>query len=429
MKCYYDYLKSKNINCTYINIHENWINKVNKEIDKDSLLYFYDPVDHYVEKLINDNFDQYDIINTPRFILSTDEMESYNGAIRQTSFYGWIRKLKNILMNNSIPIGNRLTYDSDNRKHPYDGIEDDVDDNINKNYMDNKYVQEAIRYIDNYSKKAKNQFYESDYELKFPIDRKGSISRLNYFIKYNLSRFGDYQDVMIDSTDNSFIFHSAISPMMNIGLLTPEEVIDTIIEHYNKLNKSNKNKMIHNIEGFIRQILGWREFSRYMYEHHSDSYIDKNFFNAKNKLSKEWYGPSGNTGLIPIDNCIEKAWKYGYLHHIERLMIISNYMVLTGISPNEMYKWFMEFSLDSYDWVMEYNVYCMASYSDGGQYTSKPYISTSKYILNMSNYADDDVWTTEWDQLFWKFLNKHKNKIKHIGRLSMLLKYIPKKHF
>lgn len=466
MKCYYDYLKSKNIDCEYIELVSNWVKVVKNYIEQNECeLKFYDPVDRIIEKKINSSFKEYEVFNTQRFILTTEEMESYNGALRQTSFYAWIRNLKQILMvqdkktgNRLTPVGGKLTYDTENRKKPYRGIEDDVDDMISSknSYMNNTYVTEAYRYIKRTFKdsdvrifgdttlKNTHSLSDTDIVLKFPIDRSGSLARLRYFIKHNLSRFGDYQDVMIDDENNSFVFHSALSPMINIGLLTPNEVIKAVTDYYNTLTRKDKIKRINDVEGFIRQILGWREFSRYMYEHHSDKYLNENYFNAKKQLGNEWY--NGTTSYLPLDQCIKKAFKFGYLHHIERLMVVANYMTLVGISPREMYKWFTEFSLDSYDWVMEYNVYCMASYSDGGQFTSKPYISTSKYILNMSNYNKDgsakdseidnehsDVfsippksWTDRWDKLFWRFLDKHTEKIKKIGRLSILLKYASK---
>jgi deoxyribodipyrimidine photolyase-related protein len=419
MKAYYDYLKSKNINCQYIDVNKDWI-KIVKSSLKNNILNFYDPVDRYIEKKIYKNFETYDIINSQRFILTIEEMESYEGVLRQTSFYQWIRKFKNILIDSDDkPYGGKLTYDSENRKKPYKGIESDVDSE--DDYMDNKYVIEATKYIKNIYD-SNNHTYISDIILKFPIDRKGAFKSLHYFIKHNLFRFGDYQDVILSNETNSFVFHSALSPMLNIGLITPDEVIENIMICFDNLTKNEKKKKINDVEGFIRQILGWREFSRYMYEYHSDKYLNKNFFKATKLLSNKWY--DGTTGIAPLDNCIIKAFKFGYLHHIERLMVVANYMTLSGIKPLKMYKWFMEFSLDSYDWVMEYNIYCMASYSDGGQFTSKPYISSSAYILKMSNYDKSGIWLEKWNKLFWDFLAKHKNKIKKIGRLSMLLKYL-----
>ena len=358
MKCYYDFLISQNINCHYIECKDDWTKIKEKNIC------FYNPVDRTILKKIKKY--NYTIIDTPRFILQNDNINEYKGVIRQTSFYIWIRKKYNILMDGNKPYGGKMTYDKENRKKPYSGIEEDLPDEIEYN---NKYIIEATNYVKNNFNQS--SFTVSDVTLKFPIDRAGAFDRLHFFVK-SLDKF-EYQDVIL-TNDNSFVFHSGLSVMMNIGLLTPREVIDYVLQ----FTKDN----LHNVEGFIRQILGWREFTRYMYE---KKYKYANFFNATKKLDKSWY--SGTTGIIPVDNCIKKAFKYGYLHHIERLMVISNYMVLFGISPKEMCKWFTEFSLDAYDWVMEFNIYCMASYC--GKYTSKPYISSSNYILKMSTYKKD----------------------------------------
>lgn len=411
MRCYHDYLKSKNINCTYIEHTKNWVNIVKKTL-KSNQLKLFDPVDRFIENKIKQNFSSYEILDSPRFILSRDDLLLYNAPLRQTSFYIWIRKRENILMNNNKPIGNKMTYDTSNRKPPYPTISQDTVDK--DTYNDNKYVVEAFKYLKK-TIPSSNLIIHDEHILKFPIDRAQSLVRLNDFIKYKLSNFGNYQDAMVTDLDNSFLYHSGISPMLNIGLLTPREVINAVLEAL------DTKKNLSDVEGFIRQIIGWREFTRYMYVHHSEKYLNKNYFNAKGILSKAYY--TATTNIVPLDTCIKKAFKYGYLHHIERLMLVANYMTLSGINPKEMYKWFMEFSLDSYDWVMEFNIYCMASYSDGGLITSKPYISSSNYILKMSTYKKDNVWNPKWDKLFWDFLKKHKNKIKKIARLSMLLKY------
>lgn len=441
MRSYYDKLKSKGIKCTYIEYNDDWISQVKQYIkDNKSFVQFFDPVDRALEKKLDKNFDQYDIINTPRFILTNEELSTYDGPIRQTSFYVWNRKTKNILIDNSSGgIGGKMTYDTENRSRPYQGIEDDIQDD--PVYDNNKYVKEAHQYVK--KKFDLNDFRiwgEEDFssiQIKFPIDTAGARSRLKYFIKNNIDYFGNYQDVFLNNTDNSLLFHSGLSPMINIGLLTPEEVIDAVIDFFNK--SSNKKKIIHNVEGFVRQILGWREFCRYVYHSHSDKYIGMNYFDSNEILARGWYDAS--IGIAPVDTCIEKAFRYGYLHHIERLMVVCNFMTISHVKPSQMYKWFMEFSLDSYDWVMEFNVYSMGSYSDGGTFTTKPYISSSQYLLKMSDYSrynkinndnNSDVsenitierWADRWDLLFWKFIKKHKNKIKKIGRLANLVKYI-----
>jgi deoxyribodipyrimidine photolyase-related protein len=320
------------------------------------------------------------------------------------------------------PIGGKLTYDTENRKRPYNGIEEDIPEE--KNYDGNKYIKDAYNYIKKNISSNDLFIWENDIdklELKFPIDTKGAKKQLEHFIKYKFDMFGDYQDVFLKDSDNSFIFHSGISPMLNIGLITPIEVIDKIIQVYN-LSKNKKN-ILNNVEGFIRQILGWREFCRFTYKLHSDKYLNKNYFKSTKSLDETWY--NGTTNILPVDHCIEKAFRFGYLHHIERLMVMANYMTITNINPKDMYKWFMEFSLDSYDWVMEYNIYCMGSYADGGHFTTKPYISSTNYIFKMSNYKkqESEDWINIWDMSFWKFIDKNKQKIAKIGRMSQLIKY------
>jgi len=416
MRNYYDELIEKGLDATYIGISDDWVKVVDKYIaSNDSNLRFYDTVDRNLEKKIKKYFKNYTISATPRFILSHDELSEYNGVLRQTSFYSWMRNRTKILMNGSKPIGGKLTFDTSNRLPPYKGIDDDLIKE--KTYTDNKYVKEAYKYVvDNIAKK--NLYQVDDFELKFPTSRHDSLIHLRGFIRNKLSVFGAYEDAIVANTTNSMIFHSGISPMLNIGLLTPMDVIEEIIKAY----ESDKKLPLSSVEGFVRQILGWREFCRYMYVVHPQTYTNKNYFKATKSLSVKWY--NATTGFQPVDDCIKKAFKYGYLHHIERLMIVANHMTLCGINPKKMYVWFMEFALDSYDWVMEYNIYCMASYSDGGATTTKPYISSSNYILRMSNYPKKSDWIEGWDELFWAFIKKHKEKIKKIYRLSALTKYV-----
>lgn len=438
MKSYYDYLLSKNVNCTYIELNNNWIEIVKNYNHYNKIITFYDPIDKILKNKINKYFDKYNIIDTPNFLLTINDMENYDGLLRHSSFYIWMRKKINILIDeNGKAIGGKMTYNVENKK-PYS---DHITFLNEKDYSNNKYIKEAFDYVryninhDHiYSFDVANlnnidELSNTDLKIKFPINHKESKKRLKKFILYHLNNFSKYQNVMVKEQDNSFVFHSGISPMLNIGLITPYVVINEILKYYNKLTPKQRISQLKNIEGYIRQIVGWREFCRYIYQYHSDKYIDKNYFDNNNTLNNKWY--NGTLGIYPVDNCIQKAFKFGYLHHSERLMIIANYMMLTNIHPKEMYKWFMEFSLDSYDWILEYNVFCLGSYSDGGKLTTKPYISSSNYIYKMSNYIKfnnhvDSSWTNIWDKKFWKFIKKNKKKISKIPRLSIFIKYMSK---
>jgi len=194
------------------------------------------------------------------------------------------------------------------------------------------------------------------------------------------------------------MFHSLLSSSINIGLLNPSEII------YH-LNKYKEVVPINSFEGYLRQLF-WREYQRYTY-----IYIDwnkLNYFGNNKKLSKKWY--NGTLGVEPVDDLIKSGIHTGYIHHIGRLMFVGNFMNLSGISPNEGFKWFMEFSIDSYEWVMCQNVKDMVFFVSGGITTRKPYITSSNYILKMSNY-NKDKWSEKWDTLYRLFLTKNKLKL------------------
>ena len=176
-------------------------------------------------------------------------------------------------------------------------------------------------------------------------------------------------------------------------------------------------------EGFVRQILGWREFIRGVYEVKGTEERTKNFWNFSRKIPASFY--DGTTGIQPIDDVIKKIMQTGYAHHIERLMILGNFMVLCEFDPDDVYQWFMELFIDSYDWVMVPNVYGMSLYADGGLMSTKPYISSSNYIMKMSNYKKGS-WQKIWDGLFWNFMDKHRDFFLSNPRLGMLIRTFDK---
>ena len=197
------------------------------------------------------------------------------------------------------------------------------------------------------------------------------------------------------------MFHSLLSPLINNGLLNPNYVVERSIEF-----ALSNNIPINSLEGFIRQIIGWREFIRGVYILDGVKQRNSNFFDNQNKIPNSFY--DGTTGIEPIDITIKKLLDTSYNHHIERLMILSNFMLLCEFHPTEVYKWFMEMYIDSYDWVMVPNVYGMGQFADGGLMSTKPYISSSNYVKKMSDYKSGE-WTKIWDALFWRFIFKHKD--------------------
>ena len=243
-----------------------------------------------------------------------------------------------------------------------------------------------------------------------PTTRKLALQWLKTFLKERFKNFGDYEDAM--STESSSVFHSLLSPLLNIGLLTPREVVSEAIE----FNENNEIS-INSLEGFIRQIIGWREFIKGTYDVYEDKMVNSNFWNHNRKLTPSWYDAS--TGIEPLDHFISEVNSNAYTHHIPRLMIISNLMNLTGIHPKEIYRWFMEMFVDSSDWVMVPNVYSMGTYSDGGIFATKPYLCGSNYILKMSNFKKGE-WCDIVDGLYWSFIERNIHIIKKNYRMAMM---------
>jgi len=220
------------------------------------------------------------------------------------------------------------------------------------------------------------------------------------------------------SEKDNVIFHSALSPYLNIGLITPETIVKRV------LNYSEKNNIkINSLEGFLRQIIGWREFMRGIYRNYSEEMEKENFFNHQNSFTDSWF--EGNTGLTPLDQTLKNIYKNGWSHHIERLMIIANIMNLCEIEPKKVYQWFMEMFVDAYDWVMVPNVYGMGLFSDGGIFSTKPYICGSNYFLKMMDFKKGQ-WCDTLDGLYWRFIEKNRDFFSKNPRLSMMTRTLDK---
>ena len=258
--------------------------------------------------------------------------------------------------------------------------------------QNNKYIKNVIRYI---NKHFPNNHGNTN-NFIFPIDKNQSMKWLMFFINQNLDNFGSYQDAINRDHDN--MFHSMLSASLNIGLLNPDDVVEKLREL--------KDTPINSLEGYFRQLC-WREYQRYCYIYYYEDLTSTNYLKLNNSMGKEWY--NGTLGIEPVDNCIIKAFDSAYLHHIERLMIMGNFMVLSEIKPDDVYKWFMEFAIDSYDWVMIQNVYDMVCYTSKGITSYKPYISSSNYIVKLSNYSKKDECTKEWNKRYRSFLKNKKS--------------------
>ena len=245
-------------------------------------------------------------------------------------------------------------------------------------------------------------------DFNWPTTRSEAMAWLDDFIANRLELFGPYEDAM--TPRSATVFHSALSPCLNLGLLTPREVVDRVIEQAGDVPLAS-------LEGFIRQVIGWREFVRGIYREFSEQQESTNFWGHQRELTDAWY--QGTTGIPPLDDSIQTARRLGWTHHIPRLMVLGNLMTLCEIHPQSAHRWFMEMYVDSAEWVMGPNVYGMGLFSDGGIFATKPYICGSNYLLKMSDYGKGD-WCDVVDGLYWRFIDKHRQFFAGNPRLALM---------
>lgn len=348
---------------------------------------------------------------SPGFICSNQDLKTYFVGKEHYSmahFYAYQRKSRDILMEDQGPVGGKYSFDTENRKKIPKGL-----------FIPPIFLPPKNPDTEQVIAEVKSEFPDAIGEAApflYPTTHKEAHKALQVFLNNKLTLFGDYQDAI--QKDESFLFHSVLSPMLNIGLLTPQEVIQTTIDHAKK-----HSVPINSVEGFLRQIMGWREFVRASYLFKGSFQRSFNFFHHHDKIPKSFW--EGSVGILPIDTIIKRILKTGYCNHIERLMVLGNFLLLTETSPQEIYQWFMGYFVDAYDWVMVPNVYGMSQYADGGTIVTKPYISSSNYIIKMSNYPKGE-WTEIWDGLFWRFLKKHHSLFSSNYRTSNLMKILEK---
>ncbi len=420
MDSYEEDLKSKGFNVIYLqHKRENRTEDNLNYLSGKGFNYFitYEIFDWSLEKRIKDfslkNNIKLEIRKSDMFITCPDiseEILNQKKIYGMQQFYKIQRQSLNILIEkDGSPKGGKWSFDKMNRKKLPNSIEVPRIPTIKTNrFLDKAKKEVSINYKD---------YYGSTENFNYPLSHKEAEEWLDNFLIERFNLFGDYEDAI--HSNHRTLWHSVLSPLINSGLLTPRQIIDKSWEFY-----QSNNIGINSYEGFIRQIIGWREFILLIYRRKSLELRNGNFWDFEDKpIPLCFY--TGQTGIRPLDHSIKNILETGYAHHIERLMIVGNLMLLCRFHPNQVYKWFMELFIDSYDWVMVPNVYGMSQFSDGGLFTTKPYISGSNYIRKMSNYKSED-WCSTWDSLFWTFIDDYKNKFKDQYRLSMILRSLEK---
>lgn len=430
MKAYYDYLKQKNIDVTYID-YTTTHNTYSNTFKTGDTITYYNPEDFDLTEKLTQIKDKYrakiTVLENPNFLLDSKGIQAYLTSVAQTqklktsqvsrhflhdaSFYRWIRRYLDILINHKDdndqggkPVLGKWTFDRENRKPFPKNTKEPINDKVYKN----KYYDEATTYVNahfNLNFGAINPIY--------PITFAETRTVFKDFIKKKLALFGPYEDAI--GKDITTGYHSGMSAMLNVGLIMSRELIEQVLKVYEGADTKQKRALIPSVEGFIRQIIGWREYMRLLYRVHGREIKTMNYFGNSAKLSATWFDASSRNvykDKIPIIyDMIKKTHDRAYLHHIERLMIMGNFALYNEISPREIYDWYMICFIDAYDWVMVANVYGMSQYAlEDMSITQRPYLCGSSYLCKMSDYKKDK-WCEYWDALFYHFVNKHRGKL------------------
>jgi len=347
---------------------------------------------------------------SPAFMLDRDdvckELESQKRFF-MARFYQKQRRRHDILIEDDGPVGGKWSFDADNRKS-----------------LPRKIVVPQTELVSPAPAGAQQNWCQSNFpdapgsteEFWWPHTRDQALKILNEFLDLRFASYGDYQDAI--SSKHTFVFHAVISPFINAGLLTPDEVVSAA------LARSESGDIPFNaLEGFIRQVIGWREYIRGVYELKGGFQRTRNFFEFDHSMPKSFI--DGTTGIDPVDAVVERVNNYAWCHHIERLMILGNFTLLCEIDPDDVYRWFSSQFVDAYDWVMVPNVYGMSQYADGGLMCTKPYISGSNYVRKMSDFKKGE-WCDVWDALYWRFIHTRKELFSSNPRMSMMLRMLEK---
>ena len=367
-------------------------------------LHIADTHDADLERAIGDCGMQRQWYETPQFLLPRAEAEERYLKSRRfmASFYRTLRLDRAILLDDKGgPLGGQWSFDADNRRRIPVGtpLPGDIDHDTGQETRD------AARWAESF---PAERYGEPVCWL--PVTHDGARAYLDDFIANRFREFGAFEDAI--TTRGVRLWHSALSPLINIGLLTPHQVLDAALAAADK-----SDVPINSLEGFVRQVLGWREFIRAAHEVDGSAMRNSNFWNHQRPLPASFW--TAETGLAPVDHTIRMALAHGYSHHIERLMVMGNIMLLAHIRPADVYRWFMGFYIDAYDWVMVPNVYAMSQFADGGSFATKPYISGGNYLRKMSDHAPGD-WEASWTALYWAFIRDHQNVFEANHRLSMM---------
>jgi deoxyribodipyrimidine photolyase-related protein len=362
------------------------------------------------------------ILADNRFFFSLSQMSNWfseHKEPRMEHFYQFARKQTGLLMENNKPLGGRFNFDKENR-HSWQAdtrlppkLEHHKDD----------ITQTVIRLVE----QEFPDFPGDLHRFNFAVERQQALDALNHFIEHKLPQFGHFQDALSDQ--NNTLFHSLLASYINIGLLLANEVCEVAIDAYHK-----QRAPLNAVEGFVRQILGWREYVRGLYWHQGESYKDNNALNAFTPLPS-WFWHS-KTKMRCMSKAIGHSLEDAYAHHIQRLMIIGNFALIAGLDVKQVCEWYLAVYIDAFEWVELPNTLGMALYADNGLLASKPYAASANYINKMGNHCSACSYNPKlvtgskacpFNALYWRFIQRHQNQFSANPRMSLMVKQWQKK--
>ena len=360
------------------------------------------------------------VVPNNHFLWSVDEFKQWadgRKSLLMESFYREGRKRYDILMaDDKHPIGGQWNYDKENRKPPKKEINPPA-----PHWFEPDEITRQVM-----AKVAKLDTFGDLEPFGWGVTRAQALQVLDYFINVRLTTFGPYQDAMVTGEDT--LWHALLSPYLNTGLLQPLEVIEAVETAYHE-----QDLPLNSVEGFIRQVLGWREYMRGLYSYVAEDYPEGYYFEHHQSLPDFFW--TGDTSMNCLHQSIDQAKRTGYNHHIQRLMILSNFALIAGLSPQEVESWFHAAFIDAYDWVMQTNVIGMGLFADGGILATKPYAASANYINRMSDYCKGCQYNHKartgenacpFNFFYWDFLARHRDKLQKQGRMNFILKNLDK---
>ncbi|QJD94890.1 cryptochrome/photolyase family protein [Mucilaginibacter robiniae] len=354
--------------------------------------------------------------DTEHFLTERFDVKNFFGDKKRylmENFYRYMREKLHILMQGDEPVGDRWNFDADNRKK-YDGkvpLEEPIQYHHDVSELKALVDQMGVKYFGNVD--AAN--------LEWPLSRQEALKSLDYFCEHLLPHFGTYEDAMLQ--DHISLFHSRMSFAQNSKLISPAEVVSRVLIYY---NQHQDEISLAQVEGYIRQVVGWREFMRGVYWAQMPGYEEKNFFNHQTPLP-HWFW-DGKTRMNCLNKCIGQSLNHAWAHHIQRLMVIGNFALLAGLHPDEVDAWYLGVYVDAIQWVEITNTRGMSQFADGGFIASKPYVATAAYINKMSDYCKHchyDYKTKHgeracpYNSLYWNFFDRNAEKLQGNPRIGM----------